>query len=349
MIQVKTEIVIIDISKNLESQLHQAVNLILSGELVAFPTETVYGLGADALNPNAVKKIFEAKGRPSDNPLIVHVSSKSMLYRLIDRDQLSQEAEKLIECFFPGPLTLILKKSKHVPSITTGGLDTIAVRYPSNKIAYALIKFSNTPIAAPSANISGTPSTTTASDVLEDFNGIIPLVIDGGNTDIGLESTVVDISDSKRQIKILRPGKITLEDITSCIGVIEPQTVSNIDQNTEVVRSPGMKYRHYAPKNQLIFIETIDDLITLLKNTNIRKKSFIVERGVYNKIQSRLNILNEDQLYIYNSTQELGVNLYSTLRKMDRLLTIDAIVIQFKDDSGFGKSIYNRLKKAASS
>ena len=199
---VKTEIIRVNVANDLEKQLSKAVGLIISGNVVAFPTETVYGLGADALNPDAVKMIFLAKGRPSDNPLIVHVCSRSMLNSLVLN--VPNDVEKLVKRFFPGPLTLILKKSKKVPLITTGGLDTVAIRYPSNIIAEYLIRMSNRPIAAPSANISGKPSSTTAFDVFEDLNGKIPLIIDGGNTKIGLESTVIDVSDSSNIPTILR-------------------------------------------------------------------------------------------------------------------------------------------------
>jgi L-threonylcarbamoyladenylate synthase len=322
------------------SVLKKAASLIKGGELVAFPTETVYGLGADALNTIAVKKIFQVKGRPPDNPIIVHVSSKLMINDLTRF--ISKDALKLIDTFFPGPLTLIFKKSDKIPLETTGGLDTIAIRYPSNTIAQELIKLSETPIAAPSANISGKTSTTTAYDVYEDFKGKIPLIIDGGKTEIGLESTVVDVSEIDKVPLILRPGKITKTDIELCLG-----HSINQNQDIKVVRSPGMKYRHYAPDAKLIVLERGKAVIDYLKQSEDQNISIIINQTEFEEVKSEFQIHKIQTVYKYKTIEELGFNLFSKLREMDRS-NVNLIIVQFNDKTDFGTSVYNRLKKAIS-
>ena len=254
---------------NLSNEIQEAAILIKSNEIVAFPTETVYGLGANALNAEAVAKIFQAKGRPSDNPIIVHVSSFEMFTLVTSDIARSDMVKKLQERFWPGPLTLIVQKSNQVPYITTGNLETVAVRMPNNPIALALIHESNLPIAAPSANISGSPSPTTASDVFEDMNGKIPLIIDGGKSEIGLESTVLDISNSSKSPIILRPGKITQIEIEECLGIeveifdISTLKAENVENFEVKAKSPGMKYRHYAPKAEVELVSDFNSLITM--------------------------------------------------------------------------------------
>ncbi len=229
-------------------KIKEAADAIKRGSTVAFPTETVYGLGADALNPEAIKKVFKAKGRPSDNPLIVHISDMEML-KLIAK-QTSKTALALINKFWPGPLTIILKKMKVVPAVVTGGLDTVAVRMPDNKIALALIKESGVPLVAPSANLSGRPSPTKAKDVVDDLSGRIDMIIDGGKTKIGIESTVIDMT--RIPPTLLRPGGLPVEEIEKVIGRV--QRLSEVHEK-EPARSPGMKYRHYAPKAKMIIVE----------------------------------------------------------------------------------------------
>ncbi|MDC8437743.1 MAG: threonylcarbamoyl-AMP synthase, partial [Candidatus Nitrosotenuis sp.] len=231
--------------------MRRAASIIRRGNLVAFPTETVYGLGADALNAKAVKKIFVAKGRPADNPLIVHVSDKESVNDLA-RD-IPQLAEKLISRFWPGPLTIVLKKSKMVPKVTTGGLDTVAIRMPKNKIAQALIREAGTPIAAPSANFFGRPSPTLAKHVLDDLDGRISAIIDGGRTRIGIESTVIDLT--RKTPMLLRPGGVTLEELHSAIGRVDVHPILKGKKSELVHRSPGMKYKHYSPDAHVILIE----------------------------------------------------------------------------------------------
>lgn len=342
---VTTEIIKINFSLELESQLIEAVELLKSGEIVAIPTETVYGLAANALDQNAVMKIFKAKGRPSDNPLIVHVSDIDMLYKYVDK--LNELSLKLIDTFFPGPLTLILKKSEKIPYITTGGLDTVAIRMPSNEIALNLIKILNKPLAAPSANLSGKPSPTNANDVFEDLQGKIKLILDGGSTEIGLESTVIDISDIDSIPVILRPGIITKEEIENCLGIAIQQESENKSLN-DIIKSPGMKYRHYAPNADLILFNSSEEINYYLANNieiNLSKISLIIDLEQFDKLLLP-DSFNDTNLYVYSSTQELAVNLYSKIRELDRL-KVDTILVQFIPSDSLGRAIYNRLKKSS--
>ena len=287
------------------------VNTIREGGLVAFPTETVYGLGANALNPNAVKKIFLAKGRPQDNPLIIHISNLKQLDELVL--EIPDLAVKLIDLFWPGPLTIIFKKNKIVPNEVTCGLDTVAIRMPSNKLALELIEKSNCPIAAPSANVSGRPSPTKAKHVIDDLNGKIDIVIDGGAVNIGLESTVIDLSGELPII--LRPGKITRSQIESVIGKVETSTC-NVKP-----KSPGMKYKHYSPKAKVIIYS--NNLIEL-------KKKYV-----------NYKVLK------YESKVEMANKIFNDFRECDDA-GIDVILVKSVDEKGLGLAIMNRVKKAAS-
>ncbi len=229
-----------------------AALLLKEGKLVAFPTETVYGLGGDALLPEASKQIYAAKGRPSDNPLIVHISDLEQLEGLVE--EISPEAALMAERFWPGPLTMVFRKNARVPKETTGGLDTVAVRFPVHPAARELIRRSGTVIAAPSANLSGRPSTTTAAHCIEDLTGRVAAIIDGGDCEIGLESTILDVSGDKPQL--LRPGAVTLEMIGETLGVPVSEDAAILGPLAEGVKpkAPGMKYRHYAPKAPMILI-----------------------------------------------------------------------------------------------
>src|ERR671911_1421619 len=251
--KIRTVIKKLDEKKPNQNIIRNASNLIRRGEIIAFPTETVYVLGGNALDPSSVSKIFEIKGRPPDNPLIIHVADMKMLKTLVI--QIPLKAHRIIKKFWPGPITLILKKSKIVPEITTGGLNTVAVRIPRNKIALALIRKSGLPIAAPSANISGRPSPTTAIHVKDDLDGKIKLILDGGSTKIGIESTVIDMTQTTPVI--LRPGGISKESIENEIGkVLFHNSVIGIHRKkVKIYRSPGMKYRHYSPKAHVILVE----------------------------------------------------------------------------------------------
>jgi L-threonylcarbamoyladenylate synthase len=347
---IQTKITKVSNTPNLNEQIKEAITLLINNEVVAFPTETVYGLGANALDENAVKKIFLAKGRPSDNPIIVHVANFQMLEKLADLTKIKDTVTKLSQDFWPGPLTLIVPKSDLVPFITTGGLSTIAIRIPNHFLALKLIELSNIPIAAPSANLSGKPSPTTAQDVYEDMNGRISLILDGGETEIGLESTVLDISNPNDVPTIFRPGKITQFEIESCLGIkikIFDNSISKEDKLLAPI-SPGLKYRHYAPNAEMIIV---DNEVEFLHTFQESKKNF--ERiGVIantktaqtikkSKLESQIELL-----FIYNSSEDLGSKLYSKLREMDSI-NIKLIIVQFNDSFDFGLAIRNRLLKAS--
>ena len=236
------------LSREEEAGLRQAAEIIRGGGLVAFPTETVYGLGGDALNPESSRKIYAAKGRPSDNPLIIHICRFEDIRKIVR--QLPEAAVKIAEAFWPGPLTMILPKALIVPRETTGGLDTVAVRFPSHPVAQKLIAYSGGYIAAPSANLSGKPSPTSAKYVIEDMDGRIDMIIDDGEVGIGLESTILDLaSDMPR---ILRPGYITQEMLDKLLGKVDIDVTIVEPDSGQAPRAPGMKYRHYAPKGRLM-------------------------------------------------------------------------------------------------
>lgn len=236
-----------------EEELFDAAAVLQRGGLVAFPTETVYGLGGDALREDASAKIYEAKGRPSDNPLIVHIAEIKQLYDIAA--YVPEKAEKLMEAFWPGPLTMIFRKKEIVPKSTTGGLETVAVRMPSHPVALALIRCSGCYIAAPSANTSGRPSPTKAEHVVEDLQGRIDMILDGGSVEIGLESTIVDMTEEVPMI--LRPGYITKEMLETVAGAvaIDPAVISRTAKPDTVAKAPGMKYRHYAPHGEMTIVE----------------------------------------------------------------------------------------------
>jgi len=236
---------------NFEDTISRAAHILKQGGTVAFPTETVYGLGADALDPAAVLKIFEAKGRPADNPLIVHIASMDSLDKIAT--DIPPIAFELMDAFWPGPLTLVLMRKSAVPNITTGGLDTVAVRMPDNPVALALIKEAGTPLAAPSANTSGRPSPTTAGHVISDLSGRIDAVIDGGAVEVGVESTVLDVTYDVPVI--LRPGGVGVEEIKKCVGEVVIGYTDQAVEKGEVVRSPGMKYTHYSPETRVVLVE----------------------------------------------------------------------------------------------
>ena len=309
----------------------QAGRLIATGELVAFPTETVFGLGADALNETAVAKIFVAKDRPADNPLIIHIADLSSLELVTSF--VPQVAQKLIDAFWPGPLSIVLPKHSRVPAVTTAGLDTVVVRYPSHPVAQALIHEAGTPIAAPSANRSGRVSPTTAKDVFTDMNGKIPLILDAEAIKYGLESTVIDCTTDVPTL--LRPGSITQEMIESIIGAIS--TTSNTE-----TRSPGMKYRHYAT----------DTPITLLTGTAKQRQqkyqTFLEshEPNSFVLLSHTLKHSHTSYIQLPSKCAAAGTCLYSTLILAD---TQDkhTILIEGYLESGVGTAIMNRLRKAA--
>lgn len=325
--------------------LKRAANILKNDGLVAFPTETVYGLGANALSENAVKKIFIAKGRPSDNPLIVHISKiKDIDYLAKD---IPQNALKLIERFWPGALTLVFKKNKSVPYSISGGLDTVAIRMPCNKIALSLIDTCGFPIAAPSANISGKPSSTEYNHVFNDLYGKIDMILDGGNCDLGLESTVVEVFEDRAVI--LRPGSITEEMLKEVITNVEVDKAILLQNFKDLPKAPGMKYKHYAPKGKITIIDGN------MENT-VKKILFFLEEDKNNNVKS-LVISTYETAQFYKGEnifkiggktdeKEIARNLFSILRKCDDD-NIEKIYIESFRESGIGFAIMNRLKKAS--
>lgn len=313
-------------------------DLLRKGEVVAFPTETVYGLGADATREGAVEKIFVAKGRPQDNPLIVHIGSFEQLSGLID-GKLPTYVEKLLKRYWPGPLTIVTKKSKTLPMMTTAGLDTVAIRMPDHPVARALILASNLPIAAPSANLSGSPSPTRADHVYADLNKKIPLIIDGGPTKIGLESTVVDVRDDKPVI--LRPGGLSREEISSFLG-FEVQLAENIKKPL----SPGIKYRHYSPETPLTLIKNINDklLNQLIEDYKGKRLAFVLTSESIDRISNKSGIEIIEIGSRFNP--ELIANrLFALLRKLDKK-DFDQIFIEAIPEKGIGEAVMNRIYKA---
>ncbi len=320
-------------------------NLIKNGEIVIFPTETVYGIGANAFDEKAVGKIFMAKGRPSDNPLIVHIADKRMITDIAK--EITEVEQKLIDHFMPGPFTLILKKTDKIPNIVSAGLETVAIRMPNHVIARGIIAFSGVPIAAPSANISGKPSGTTVEDIRKELEGKVSAIVDGGETEIGLESTVVKVIDEIPCI--LRPGKISVEDIRNVIGVAELGNgiFKPIDESEEV-ESPGLKHKHYAPNKpaQLMYSENENDLIFEI---NRLIKSYKGDAILLGFEEHREKIIISEQRFINLGSKEnleqIAQNLYSALRKSDELAG-QLIIIEGVKKEGLGIAIMNRLLRS---
>jgi L-threonylcarbamoyladenylate synthase len=324
-----------------------AASIIRKGGLVAFPTETVYGLGADALNSKAVLMLFKAKKRPIDNPPIVHVENVSAVYKLAE--QVPPKADKLMRTFWPGPLTLVFKRSKNVPDVTVAGLSTIAVRMPQHAAALALIKESRCPIAAPSANLAGKPSPTSANHVLDDLNGRIDAILDGGPTRIGVESTVLDLSVAPALV--LRPGGTPLEALKKVLGEVSlhPFVVAEKELPIEKPQSPGMKHKHYAPKAQVILVEGAVSAVMATV------KSFISAYWLQDK---RVGVLATDETawaYEADVVKSLGsrrnvdamaANLFRLLREFDEE-NVDVIVAEGVPTEGLGLAVMNRLRKAS--
>lgn len=321
-------------------------NLIKNGELVIFPTETVYGIGANALDKDAVSKIFIAKGRPADNPLIVHIADKRDIEKYVR--EITPVEQKLIDTFMPGPFTLILPKKDIIPDIVSGGLDTIGIRMPSNVIARGIISFSGVPIAAPSANVSGKPSGTSIEDIRKELEGRVSAIIDGGETEIGLESTVVKVIHEIPVI--LRPGKVTDKDIIDAVGIAKyDNKIFEKVTEEQIVESPGMKYKHYAPETKCKMVYCEDELDQIFYiNRYIRQYKGDVALLSFD--EHREKIVISDSRFISlgskDNLNEIAKNIYSALRKADSI-NAEVILIEGVKREGIGIAIMNRLLRAA--
>lgn len=330
-----------------QSAIEKAGDIIKNGGLVAFPTETVYGLGGDAMNAKASAKIYEAKGRPSDNPLIAHIASLEMLDDLVE--DVPEWSRKLMEAFWPGPMTLIFHKKNKVPDSTTGGLETLAVRFPNHPVAQALIKSAGTSIAAPSANISGRPSPTKGEHVIEDLDGRIDCIIDGGEVEVGIESTIIDCTGDAPMI--LRPGYITKEKIEDVVGetTVDPSILEKIEDVAP--KAPGMKYKHYAPKA---------DFVMYRGNANKVAEKII---GEANSKDAKVGIITVDQhLNLYeglvgenvevislgdvDNLDSIAHALFNVLREFDEK-QVEYIIGETIPEENLGTAIMNRLTKAS--
>lgn len=330
-----------------DEELDKACQILQSGGLVAFPTETVYGLGGDAILPEAAQKIYKAKGRPSDNPLIVHIADMESLFDIADG--ITDKALALADAFWPGPLTMIFPKKEKVPKSTTGGLSTVAVRMPGHPVAAALIRRSGVYIAAPSANTSGRPSPTKAEHVIEDLQGSIDMILDGGQVGIGIESTIVDMSEEVPVI--LRPGYVTKEMIEEIIGPvnIDPAIVSIKPDRDIVAKAPGMKYRHYAPKGQLTIVEgNIEQVIEKINMLVRKRQAEHAKVAVIATAESKSHYICNDVYSIGSRKSEgsIAAGLYDILRQMDHIGAQYIYAESFLEDK-LGHAIMNRLLKAA--
>ena len=332
----KTEV----LAANYPQVAQKAATYLQKGELVAIPTETVYGLGADGLNPDAVAKIFAAKGRPQDNPLILHIADVEELDKLCHT--IPQSAYKLAEAFWPGPLTMVLPAKEIVPKCTTAGLPTVAVRCPDCEITRQIIRAAGVPVAAPSANISGKPSTTTADHVYHDHNGKIPLIVDGGPCRVGVESTIIDLTETPP--RLLRPGGITPEQLADVLGeiTVDKAVTAQIDKDA-VVKAPGMKYRHYAPDCQVLIVSGSE---------------VAASRYIHNHFAPGDRVLCfEEELPLYADcaplsygqkaqVETLSAGLFAALRELDDP-SVKTVYARCPVGGGIAYAVQNRLKKAA--
>lgn len=325
-----------------EEEINLAASFIKEGGVVGMPTETVYGLAANALDKDAVAKIFVAKGRPSDNPLIVHIADFDDIEKYGLVKEVPEVAKLLADNFWPGPLTIIMPKSENVPSITTGGLDTVAVRFPADINAQRLIKAAGCPLAAPSANVSGSPSPTTANHVYNDMNGKIPAIIDGGECKVGLESTVVSIKDDV--ITVLRPGGITVEDLKSVYDKVEVcDAVLNKLKEGETALSPGMKYKHYSPNARVCLVRSSDDAFCEFVNNQDSETTVAL---CYEEDKEHINI----PTIVMGSKADLEAqahNLFADLRLIDELEGVTTAYVRCPEAEGIGMAVLNRLIRAA--
>lgn len=328
--------VVIDITTEYEKALATAKSLINEGEVVGIPTETVYGLAANALDENAVKKIFLAKGRPSDNPLIVHIAKLEDLEPLVC--EIPEKVKLMAKHFWPAPLTMIMKKSERISNVVSGNLNTVAVRMPKSNYARAIIEACGVPLAAPSANLSGSPSPTNAKYVYDDMNGRIPLIIDGGPCEIGVESTVISFAENPP--RLLRPGGVTLEEMTALIGeiTVDSAVLNRLEEGT-VASSPGMKYKHYAPRADITIIKSdFDTFKTLCESENATALCFDGE----NEMLLCKCVTYGDK----NDSYSQSARLFDALRELDETGAVK-VYARCPDTTGMGLAVYNRLIRAS--
>lgn len=335
-----TELLVVrDIDKD-RDKLERAAELIRSGALVAIPTETVYGLGANAFDEDAVRKIFQVKGRPQDNPLIIHIHNASQLDTYCH--DVPDEALMLAEHFWPGPLTMVLKRRSNIPDVVSAGLDTVAIRCPDHPATLEIIRLSGVPIAAPSANISGSPSPTEAGHVMADISGKIQAVVDGGGCCVGLESTIIDLSSEP--FHILRPGGITPGQIQAIVGpVVYDSALFSVLNEDDRPKAPGMKYRHYAPKARVIIlkgdISAVSEYVSNKAGENVAVLCFEGEEKHFNVT----NVLAYGGEHDYVSQAK---NLFSSLRRLDKE-PVETIYARCPEEKELGLAVANRLLKAA--
>ena len=342
-----TKLVKIEDTKQIkDEELAEAAQILRDGGLVAFPTETVYGLGANALDEAAAKKIYAAKGRPSDNPLIAHISCLEELKPLVA--YIPEAGRKLAEAYWPGPLTMVFPKSDIVPYGTTGGLDTVAVRMPSDPVANRLIKLAGVPVAAPSANTSGRPSPTTAQHVWQDLEGKIEMILDGGPVGIGVESTIVDVSGDVPTL--LRPGAITMEMLRETVGRVEIDPAIQAPPSADLrPKAPGMKYRHYAPHADLQLVEGETDKVVETINALVKEKLAEGKKvGVIctDETKDRFPQGEVRSVGLRAKEETIAHNLFAVLREFDDL-DVDCIYSESFSKYHLGQAIMNRLTKAA--
>ena len=332
-----TRVVAVDPTTPDRAAIAQAAAIIRAGQLVAFPTETVYGLGSDGLNPVAIGRLYAVKGRPPDNPLILHIASPDQL-PLVAAD-VPARAHRLVQAFWPGPLTLILPKTSGVPDLATAGLTTVAVRMPAHPVALGLIDAAKTPLAAPSANRSGLPSPTTAHHVFDDLHGRIPLILDAGPTRIGLESTVLDVTCTPPVI--LRPGGIAREDIEAVVGRL-PEGAGAAQRR----RSPGTRYRHYSPQARVWLVEDAqaETLQAAVANAlqHSERVGCLLHRLGHDSLPPPVEVIR-----LSGSVADYAQGLFSALRALDGL-GLDVIIVEGVQEEGLGVAVMDRLRRAAS-
>lgn len=323
-----------------EKSIKLACELLKNGEVVAVPTETVYGLAGDSTSSSAIKKIFEAKGRPADNPLIVHIGNLDMLDGIVS--EFNDDAKKLADAFWPGPLTIIMPKGKKICAETSAGLDSVGVRMPSNEIARKIINLSGVAFSAPSANLSGKPSPTTAEDVFADMNGRIPLIIDGGESDAGVESTVISVLENTPII--LRPGIVTKEEIEKVLSK-EVKVAKEVTEGVKadsIVRSPGMKYKHYAPNAKVTIVKSTLEKFVEFVNLNKKENTLVMCFEGEEKLMpvSALSYGKKDD------PKSQAHNLFAVLRELDKNHA-EQVFVRCPDTTGISLAVYNRLIRSA--